>query len=265
MEKTRPRTNERTLLGGRVRRGMGLLGAIAALMTPALPANAEHPWAGETFLSDYGKLQPIPGKEGKDFLYIAPDAERRGKAYTRVMVDSPEVFISAKSPYRGAKPEDIAAISGLVRNAVTTALQKRGYTLADEPAADVLYLRIAVTDLKIDKKKRGLMSYTPVGFVVDTGLKAMQEFTQKYDVLDLGLQTEVQDSKSGDVLAASVLRRGESGGASKQLSFEVLVTAADVLGDRMACRIDNAHVPAAQRIDCTDPVARESRPRVINP
>jgi len=26
------------------------------------------------------------------------------------MVDSPEVFISAESPYRGAKPADIAAI-----------------------------------------------------------------------------------------------------------------------------------------------------------
>jgi hypothetical protein len=174
------------------------------------------------------------------------------------------VFISAKSPYRGAKPEDIAAISGLVRDAVTTALQKRGYGLADEPAADVIYLRIAVTDLKIEKK-RGLMSYTPVGFVVDAGLKAMQEFTQKYEVLDLGMQTEVQDSRSGDVLAASVLRRGESGGVDRHLSFDVLVTAADVLGDRLACRIDNAHVPAAQRIDCTDPVARESRPRVINP
>ena len=141
---------------------------------------------------------------------------------------------------------------------------KRGYGLADEPAADVIYLRIAVTDLKIEKK-RGLMSYTPVGFVVDAGLKAMQEFTQKYEVLDLGMQTEVQDSRSGDVLAASVLRRGESGGVDRHLSFDVLVTAADVLGDRLACRIDNAHVPAAQRIDCTDPVTRESRPRVINP
>jgi hypothetical protein len=265
MEKTKSATNERAALGGLFRCSMGLLGAITALVAPAFPAHAETSWTGQTFLTDYSKLESIPGKEGRDYLYIAPDAERRAKAYTRVMVDSPEVFISAESPYRGAKPEDIAAISGLVRNAVTTALQKRGYGLADEPAADVLYLRIAVTDLKIDKKKRGLMSYTPVGFVVDAGLKAMQEFTQKYDVLDLALQTEVQDSKSGDVLAASVLRRGESGGARKQLSFEVLVTAADVLGDRLACRIDNAHVPAAQRIDCTDPVARESRPKVINP
>jgi hypothetical protein len=244
---------------------MGLLAAIAALVAPAVPANAEQSWAGQTFLSDYGKLEPIPGKDGKDFLYIAPDAERRAKSYTRVMVDSPEVFISAKSPYWGAKPEDIAAISGLVCNSVTTALQKPGYGLADEPAADVIYLRIAITDLKIEKKKRGLMSYPPVGFVVDTGLKAMQEFNQKYEVLDLGLQTEVQDSRSGDVLAASVLRRGASGGVDKHLSFDVLVTAADVLGDRLACRIDNAHVPAAQRIDCTDPVARESRPRAINP
>jgi hypothetical protein len=101
-------------------------------------------------------------------------------------------------------------------------------------------------------------SSAPFGFVVDAGLKTMQEFTQKYEVLDLGLQTEVQDSQSGDVLAASVLRRGESGGVDRQLSFDVLVTAADVLGDRLACRIDNAHVPAAQCIDCRSGCTRES-------
>jgi hypothetical protein len=41
MDKTRPRTNERSALGGRLRRGMGLLAAMAALVAPAVPANPE--------------------------------------------------------------------------------------------------------------------------------------------------------------------------------------------------------------------------------
>jgi len=82
-------------------------------------------------------------------------------------------------------------------------------------------------------------------------------------VLDLALQTEMQDSLTGDVLAASVLQRGKSAGADKQLSFDVLVTAADALGERLACRLDNAHAAANQRIDCTDTPAREQRPQVI--
>ena len=225
--------------------------------------NAEAATANETFLADYSKLQPIPGRDGKDRLYIAPDVEQRAKAYTHVMVDAPEVFISAESPYKGAKPEDIAAVSGLVREAATTALKKRGYQIVDKPAANVIYVRMAVTDLQINKKKRGLMSYTPVGLVVDTGRKALQDFTEKYDVLDLALQTEMQDSLTGDVLAASVLQRGKSAGGDKQLSFDVLVTAADALGERLACRLDNAHVAASQRIDCTDTAAREKRPQVV--
>jgi len=107
------------------------------------------------------------------------------------------------------------------------------------------------------------MSYTPVGLVVDTGAKAMKDFTEKYDVLDLALQTEAHDSLTGDVLAASVLKRGKSAGADKQLSFDVLVKAADALSERLACRLDNAHVAANQRIDCTDTAAREQRPQVI--
>lgn len=244
-------------------RYLGLAACFVLASSGVVAAHAEPASATKTFLTDYSKLQPFPGKDGKDLLYIAPNVEQRAKAYTHVMVDAPEVFISPESPYQGAKPQDLAAISGLVRDATVAALKERGYQIVDKPAANVLYVRTAITDLQIQQKKRGLMSYTPVGLVVDTGAKAMKDFTEKYDVLDLALQTEAQDSLTGDVLAASVLQRGKSAGADKQLSFDVLVKAADALGERLACRLDNAHVAADQRIDCTDTAAREQRPQVI--
>jgi Protein of unknown function (DUF3313) len=244
-------------------RYLGLAACFVLASSGVVAAHAEPASANQTFLTDYSKLQPFPGKEGKDSLYIAPNVEQRTKAYTHVMVDAPEVFISPESPYKGAKPEDIAAISGLVRDAAAAALKERGYQIVDKPGANVIYVRMAVTDLQIHKKKRGLLAYTPAGFVVDTGLKAMKDFTEKYDVLDLALQTEMQDSLTGDVLAASVLQRGKSAGADEQLSFDVLVKSADALGERLACRLDNAHVAADQRIDCTDTAAREQRPQVI--
>ena len=46
----------------------------------------------------------------------------------------------------------------------------------------------------------------------------MQDFTEKYDVLDLALQTEAQDSLTGDVLAASVLQRWQERGR-RQATF----------------------------------------------
>ena len=234
--------------------------ALALLCT--VPAQAMS-WAGQSFLSDYSKLQPVEGKDGRAFIFIAPGVERLAKKYTSVMLDEPEVFISPESPYKGAKPDDIAAISGLVRSATAASLQERGYKIVDKPGADVLYIRLAVTDLQIAKKKRNLLAYTPVGFVVDAGVKALQEFMDKYDVLDLALQAEMQDSVSGDVIAAAVLQRGQSAGARKRIDFDVMVASADLLGDRLACRLDNSKVPAAQRIDCTDPVAREARPKVV--
>ena len=245
------------------RKQLPLLASCALALLCSVPAAAAESWKGESFLTDYSKLQPVAGKEGKDFMYVAPNVDQRAGRFVKVMLDQPEVFISPDSPYKGAKPEDIAAISGLVRDTAAQSLKDRGYTIVDKPGADTLYLRLAITDLQIAKKKRGLLSYTPVVLVVNEAKKAMQDFMGKYEMLDLALQLEVQDSANGEVLSAAVLKRGKGADVEKRIPFDVLVTTADMLGDRLACRLDNARVPAAQRIDCTDPVAREARPKVV--
>jgi hypothetical protein len=240
-----------------------MLAVFAAGVLAASAASAAEPWEGHHFLSDYGKLQLVPGRDGKDYMYVDPVTERYGHKYTKVMLDEPEVFLSPDSPYKGAKPQDLAAISGLVRNAAASALKQRGYALVDEPGSDTLYIRVAVTDVQIVKKHRSLLAYTPVGFVVDTGVKALQDFMGKYDLLDVALEVEFLDSVEQKSLAAAVLQRGKSADARKPISFDALVAVTSELGERCACRVDNSHVPAAQRIDCTDPAARKSRPLVL--
>jgi hypothetical protein len=240
-----------------------MLAVFAAGVLAASAASAAEPWEGHHFLSDYGKLQLVPGRDGKDYMYVDPVTERYGHKYTKVMLDEPEVFLSPDSPYKGAKPQDLAAISGLVRNAAATALKQRGYALVDEAGSDTLYIRVAVTDVQIVKKHRSLLAYTPVGFVVDTGVKALQDFMGKYDLLDVALEVEFLDSVEQKSLAAAVLQRGKSADARKPISFDALVAVTSELGERCACRVDNSHVPAAQRIDCTDPAARKSRPLVL--
>lgn len=58
------------------------------------------------------------------------------------------------------------------------------------------------------------------------------------------------------VLAEFVSLRGNNG---ERMEFEQLD--ADVTGfaSRLRCRLDNAHVPAAQQIDCLDAAARQLR------
>jgi hypothetical protein len=240
-----------------------LFASCALALLCSVPAAAQTSWKGESFLTDYTKLQPMAGKDGRDYAFVAPNVDQRAAKFTSVMLDQPEVFISPDSPYRGAKPEDIAAIAGLVRETAAQSLTDRGYKIVDKPGPGTLFIRVAVTDLQMAKKKRGLLAYTPVGFVVNEAKKAMQDFMSKYELLDMSVQAEIQDSANAEVLGAVVLKRGKGAGADERIPFDVLVTTADMLGDRLACRLDNARVPVAKRIDCTDPVAREARPMVV--
>lgn len=241
----------------------GLLAACSVGLLLATAASAEDKWADQHFLSDYSKLQPVISKDGKDYAYVAPDVGKFAGKYVKVMVDQPEVFISAQSPYKGTQPEDIAAIAGTVRSTATRALEQRGYTIVEQAGPDTVYVKFAVTDLQIHKKKRGLLAYTPVGFVVSTGVKALQSFMDKYDLLDVSLQVEVQDSTTQAVLASAVLLRGKSADATKPIEFDAVVMTTNELGERFACRLDNALVQVADRIDCTDAAARNARPLVV--
>jgi len=129
--------------------------------------------------------------------------------------------------------------------------------------ADGKVQKIPLTTPPPQKKKRGLLAYTPVGFVVSTGVQALRDFTDKYDILDLALQVEVQDSVRHDVLGAAVVQRGRSVERGKPLSFDALNALVTEYGERTACRLDNSHVSADRRIDCHDAEARRQRPRVL--
>lgn len=240
-----------------------LLGVLAVGASVALADRPGSPWAGQTFLSDYSRLEPAPRTQGKDFVHIAPGLEDRPVKYSSVMIDQPEVFISPASPYKGAKPDDVEAIAELVRSTTVAALQQRGYTVTDKPGPGTVYVRMAVTDLQIAKKSRNLLAYTPVGFVVDTAVKALKAFMDKYNIIDMSLQVEISDSTTREVLAEAVLKRGKSADVNKPIPFDVMIVATNELAERFACRLDNAHVAPDQRIDCTDPVARKNRPLVV--
>ena len=248
--------------------GSTLLTATIAVLATASGTclAAADEWVGQTFLTDYGKLRLDEVAEGRDYVYFAEAGQDRLAHLDKVLLDQPEVFIGAESPYKGAKPADLAAIAGAVRDSVASALQSRGYELVESPAPGAVYVRLAVTDLNIEKKKRRLLAYTPVGFVVSSGVRALQDFTDRYAIRDLALQVEVQDSMSShDLLGAAVMQRGTSADTSRPLSFDALNALVAEYGERLACRLDNGHVTADRRIDCHDRSARQQRPRVLGP
>jgi hypothetical protein len=233
--------------------------AAAAFLVCGLTSMAvAAPDYDQTFLSDYSKLQatPLPNNAGTDLLYVPPGVFERLAKYNAIMVDEPEVLISATSDYKGAKPTDLEAVATLVRTDVSDAMKAGGYGVVDAAGPSVLYLKIAVTDLSLQKKKRRLLAYTPIGFVVNAGVKALQDMMQKYDIMGAAIQAQISDSTSNEVLAELVALRGNNG---KRMDFDEFDKDIKSFASRLRCRLDNAHVPAAQQIDCLDPAARQTR------
>ena len=238
-----------------------VLSVLLAASLAATPMPAEDdPWKSETFLADYSGLQPVASKTALDYVYVAPQAEEKLARCDAIMVDQPEISISPASPYNSAKPDELKAISEFMRTTIVERLQSRGLRIVDHEGENVLYLRVALTHLQLKKKRRGVLSYTPVGAVVHGVKSAVQEVMNEVDIIDMAGQAEVAASHTGEVLGAMVTRpRGAAGttggGKPERMTFEEFKAHVDEYSDRLACRVDNGRKPADRRVDCTDPAA----------
>lgn len=124
---------------------------------------------------------------------------------------------------------------------------------------NVLYLRTALSELYLKKKKRSLMSFTPVGAVVHAAKKSITETLKKIDIIEMTLEVESLDSQTGHVRGAIVLRRGtrkEKGQKEQRMDLAEFRTIVQGYGAIFVCRLDNARTPESQRIDCDDPAVR---------
>lgn len=151
----------------------------------------------KTFLTNYDLLVPRAAtKTGQpgDLAYIAPGAVKRLSAYNAVMVDQPEILFSPDSKIKGMKPDDLKALSEALRDTLSGSLAEGGYAVAQKPGPGVIYLRVALTDVMVEKKKRGLLAYTPAGAVIKAGSDLVKETFNKVDFVETTFQAELVDS-----------------------------------------------------------------------
>lgn len=208
------------------------------------------------FLSDYSQLETRPtGLVGR--VYIKPGAADALAAYNAVMIDQPEVFLADDTKYAGAKPDHLKQLSDTLRQAMIDRMSAGGYNTVDEPGPGVIYMRWAVTDLYLKKKRRNFLAYTPVGMVVHTTAQlAIQDLWKKIDIVELNLEIEFLDAQNGEVLAAAVLERGHRKDKKKKqkqelVSWEDLDAVMRTFGERVRCNLDNAKLEESAREDCT--------------
>ncbi len=209
------------------------------------------------FLTDYSLLEPNVDGKFVSPRYIDVNVVRRMAVYNAVFVEQPEIFIAADSKYKGAKGDQLKALADVARLATMERLEANGYTIATEPGASTLYFRWAITDLYLQKKKRGILSYTPVGFVVHaTTQAAVRDLWKKIDIAELKLELEFTDFVTGEILGAAVTHRHglrkAKGQKAEIVSWQDLDAVFKTVGERLACVLDNARIPESEWTTCSD-------------
>ncbi len=199
------------------------------------------------FMSDYSQLEKVTDGSA-DYRYVAPGGEDKMAQYNAVMIDQPEIFIANDSPYRGAKPKHLVALAEALRSGLTSALSEDMYVVSS-PGDKVLYITIAITNLKLTKKKKSILGYLPVALVVG-GIKgaATSDIAKKANLQGMVLELEAFDSVSGERIVALIDSMGSVG--EEHASWEDLETFMAKYGRLIQCRFDNARQPAEQRVNC---------------
>jgi hypothetical protein len=207
------------------------------------------------FLTDYSLLETRE-RDMLNRLYTVPNVTERLNDYKAFLVDQPEIFIAPDSKYKGAKGDQLKLLADTVRLATIERLEAGGYPIADEPGPGVMYLRFAVSNVHLKKKKRGLLSYTPMGFVVHSTMQAaVRDLWKKIDIVELSLEMEFSDSVTGEILAMGTSPHGmrKSKGQKQDLvTWEELDAVLRTVGERMRCQLDNARTPRSDWKVCTD-------------
>ncbi len=208
----------------------------------------------ESFFTDPSLLAPWD-RGTFDLGYVDPDINQKAQRYDSVLVDQPEIFIADDSKYKGAKPDHMKQLADIARLAMIERLEKGGWPIADGPGPNVVYMRWAISDLYLKKKKRGFLSYTPIGYVVHaTSQAAIRDLWKKIDIVELGLKIEWTDSVSYEVLSAGSAKRGarKTRGQKQDLvTWEELDALFRTVGEQTRCHLDNIKLPENQkREDC---------------
>ncbi len=206
------------------------------------------------FLTDYSLLKDREGDEYVDRVYVKEGISEMLDDFNAIMVDQPEILIAADSKYKGAKPDALKQLADTMRMALMERLDAGGYRVTDQPGEGVLYLHWALTDLYLKKKKRSILSYTPLGQVVHYSQQAaIKEIWNKVDIIEMTVELELVDSATGEILAAGVDSSGHRKTKTQEqdlVTWEELEAQLKTIGERVRCRMDNARRPAADREDC---------------
>jgi hypothetical protein len=207
-----------------------LIPALLCLSAALLPWGTAGAESG--FLDPMPAMQPDP-EDSDVMVWRAEDFDR--SKYDKVVIQPITIFISPKSEYQGINADEMKALSDQFRLALVQSLEP-AYPVVDEPDARTLVARIAITDVSFKKKERGLMGYTPIGFVATS---AMDAAGKRIELARAGIETELLDGASGKRLQATADSNPFKGGG-KDKSWAGVEARLKSYAERFRRRMDEA-------------------------
>ena len=225
----------------------------STLLLSSIPALAQEE-GNSGFLSDYSVFQRTDDSDNV-LLFVKDDSWDRLGEFDSILLDKPVIFISDDSKYKGMDADTMTQLSDFIQGAINEGLAEN-FKTASAPGSNVLAMRVAASDLYILKQKKRLLGYTPVGLVAGGIKSAVSDFIDKNTLIEMTLEVELQDSETGDVLAAAIMTRGQrkdkDAGVKKDdpAEWEKLHFAFRGAGQRIGCRLNNTKLAEDERADC---------------
>ncbi len=223
---------------------------VGGCVEPDKSVKQESP-ANAGFLSDYSLLAaPAWPSAVVSHAYIDPRLAETMAEYSGVMVDQPEIFLSAESPYRGVKPEGMKLVADLIRFLLIGEMLRGGYNVVESPAEDIVYLRIALTDLQLEKAK-GISGYVPMSENKESDAEIARNFMATLNIVDVSVEIELVDSITHEVIIAGIAHKelAQASDADGMASWASLGLLLEDLSAGISCLVNKAALPADARRD----------------
>ena len=193
-------------------------------------------YAGQNsgFLDDYSGLKADSDRSGA--MVYRKEGVSLG-SYDKIVISPIEIFYHPDSKYKGVSPDEMKVLTDTFATVITNELEPE-YPVVNSSGKGVLVVRLAITNLKMKKKKRSLLGYMPIG----AALTAIQGMAGKRIILaDATIEAELLDGVSGERLGTLVDSLAESVSKKDKPSWASLEQALTFYAKRFRSRLDAEH------------------------
>ncbi len=222
-----------------------MVSTLGLLAGPFHSGIAQEVFSG--WLEDYSGFEQ---QRERVFMYQTAEGVEVLARYEAIMIDQPEIIVAPTSKVQGVKPDDMKLIADTLRAVLVGQLERSNYRLVTTPGPETLFLRPAMTDLHLKKKRKRIVQFTPIGLVATLATTPFKDVMDKIDLQQVTLEIELLDSQTEDRLGAFIEKAGSATKKKEWTSWDEFLTHLEVSGGRLACRLNNTSLADNARTDC---------------